>query len=427
MNEPSRSRPWSGDVNNAVAQQADALATNRKLLREIVTVGLLAAGAEVHYSCDSVVAGTVGDGINRWDSDTDLVFAAAGVAHSWMVLRLPEAAFGDLQLLIDLESSATGSSASIYISVAGYTGGSTTTRPAAPSANDEFEITWGGAQVLEVTNGPYTWHLLWAADGSAIRLFVERAAGDVVAVCLLETVARAPAEWFIPVAAGWTFATGGGAGESAMWSGGTLRGHHAGTGTTIALQAPLPSVATDLGGRTLLCPAQASLNVPGTPLGVFRDLYFVDVSIPNLRTYPAGTSRRWMTFDDMVVPWPGVSLGGDSANAAVVPFEIQEGALVAAAPAAGSLGATEEEARWTPIVLTVTVPDGYVAFVHGYFGADPSLRHVVYDGASFAPFFAEHSTVTVDGAQHTLTILPIGGWWAPPTLVPGVFLESGGA
>ncbi len=91
----------------------------------------------VDYSCDGVTAGVLADGVDRWDADTDLVFAAAGVAHSWIVLKQAGIA-ASFRLLLDLGVSTDARDINLYFSyTAGFTGGTTTARP---TATDEVLI-----------------------------------------------------------------------------------------------------------------------------------------------------------------------------------------------------------------------------------------------------------------------------------------------
>lgn len=93
----------------------------------------------VRYSCDGAVAGTAGDGVDRWTSTftpAKLVRAASGSAHSWMVLRNATAG---LECCIDLNSATDGAGAVVFARVAApFSGGSTTARPTAP-ALEEFQ------------------------------------------------------------------------------------------------------------------------------------------------------------------------------------------------------------------------------------------------------------------------------------------------
>lgn len=43
-------------------------------------------------------------------------------------------------------------------------------------------------------------------------------------------------------------------------------------------------------------------------------------------------------------------------------------------------------------------------------GSDPATWDLVYDGSSLAPAWEDHSSVVVDGADATFSLLPLGGW-----------------
>lgn len=106
--------------------------------------------------------------------------------------------------------------------------------------------------------------------------------------------------------------------------------------------------------------------------------------------------------------------------------------LYSATPA-GSLGATFEAARWTPIVVSFQVPIGSFAMVnvtaqqgasmhwHCAYRADKGSL-VAQDG--FSPLFRDLSTVAMDGLTVTLSLLPLGGWISSPEITPGVFTEA---
>jgi hypothetical protein len=74
--------------------------------------------------------GTTSGASDNWSTVADIVQAAAGVAHSWVVLQSPTALDGGTawQVCIDL-SSATTTQCIIAIAKTAFTGGSTTARP----------------------------------------------------------------------------------------------------------------------------------------------------------------------------------------------------------------------------------------------------------------------------------------------------------
>lgn len=58
-------------------------------------------------------------------------------------------------------------------------------------------------------------------------------------------------------------------------------------------------------------------------------------------------------------------------------------------------------------------------------GTEQEFWEVVYDGADFAPLFADDSTVDENAGVYTFTLIRTGGWAAAPTLVPIAIDTSG--
>lgn len=183
---PTLGKTWQFVPNFAIAATGTALGTNRTILLAIknflttdaaewvdnTNVATTAANLwTVRYSCDSVAAGAAGDGVDRWDSITDLVWANAASAHSWIVLR--NAAIGSTaEMLISCEAaSANGSNLTVCISpTAAFTGGTTTARP---TATDEIVVvnntTWGGVATVDTS---IKLHVMKSTDGECWRVFV---------------------------------------------------------------------------------------------------------------------------------------------------------------------------------------------------------------------------------------------------------------
>jgi hypothetical protein len=94
---------------------------------------MLANGWTVDGSCDSVANGI--DAVDRWASAANLVWAAAGVAHSWIVLHHPTRS---QRLLIDLSTGATSQHQTTQIwSSSSFSGGSNTAAPTTTAGNSQ--------------------------------------------------------------------------------------------------------------------------------------------------------------------------------------------------------------------------------------------------------------------------------------------------
>lgn len=199
-------KTWEFCPNYAIAATGTALGTNRTVIKWLVdnmttntaTLWRNASNAlvtpsglaTVDYSCDSVTAGTKGDGVNRWDSITDLVWANNGVAHSWVVLTL----YGTSQMLISLEGAAVnGNTITLVISPnAGFTGGTTTARP---TATDERALinntTWTGLS----SDGSVKVHLIKSTDGQCWRFLFGNGNQVSTAIILDKAVQFASPDW----------------------------------------------------------------------------------------------------------------------------------------------------------------------------------------------------------------------------------------
>jgi len=139
----------------------------------------------VYYSCDSAVAGSADDQVDRWGTtfdNTKVVRNSAGSAHSWFVLKSPSnfgvSGNGPYYLIIDYVGSDDYHADFIY-SKAAPTGGTTLVRP---TATDEF----GHAGIQTHSSfGSESWncHGLLSSDG-IFWLFVGKVGSGGVNLCL---------------------------------------------------------------------------------------------------------------------------------------------------------------------------------------------------------------------------------------------------
>jgi len=127
------------------------------------------------HSCDSVVAGTGGDGVNRWGAtfdDTKLVVSASGAtAKSWAVLSSPVAltALGvPFYLTIGMQGGASG----FYMAIS-KTLPSGGTVNVIPTATDTL-VLWNSSQTFaDVTAAAHKMHYVTAANG-AFHISIDR-------------------------------------------------------------------------------------------------------------------------------------------------------------------------------------------------------------------------------------------------------------
>lgn len=458
MHPPFARRRWVFDYANVVGYAGTALATNRALLLGLVAGLLAIPGVAVHYSSDGATAGAAGDGVNRWSDASDLVWANAGTAHSWIVLSLPPglryASPATAYLIIDLNfTSASGSLGTVLVAAA-VSGGSLTARP---TGTQEVAIGFAAGAANSILSpaaaAGYVWSLQWAQAGptaiggettvSAIRAFVVDE--DTKAVCAILVLEKAGAGMtgsvHDAVLGAWHANT---VGDHAMSpldasASGLLRAHLGGASVDIAaavrtfdgnIMEEGWGVTLDEDARRIVYPVDlVALSGPGTVIGRLDDIYATDGAALYTLSPPGATGRSWFSAGRWLVPHPAGSNpfgSGVEVEAAVFGESSSASHLVELAPVAGSsLGATRDVARWTPIEVTAVVGgEGVVPLVWGYFGADPAVRHVIFDGTAFTPFFEDGSTVTSTGGVYTFHLLPLGGWWDSPTIKVGSWREA---
>ncbi len=167
MASPTLTKTWAFDVNN-LPNSGNATTNAQSTLRGIKDkMKTLSSNPwTVAYSATDGAAGVVGDGVDRWAANTDLVWSAGN--HSWIVLKQTAIA-SNFQICIDL-AGVQDHMAFIISPSAGFTGGSIGARP---TATDEYEYRtsgklWGRAIVLATTIVGY--HVMMSSDGECTRV-----------------------------------------------------------------------------------------------------------------------------------------------------------------------------------------------------------------------------------------------------------------
>jgi hypothetical protein len=424
--EPTAERTYTVIPRVAVAQQGSLVATNRLFLRTIVNQ-LIAAGATCHYSCDSVTAGAAGDGINRWDADSDVVFGDAG-ARSWMVLELP-AGLGGMHLLIEATTdggSAADGDVNAHLAISGFTGGTTTTLPVPVDGAEPFAGTLtGGSGGNLPSAGNYAAHVnvVYATNGTSIRVIVTNDTNDaVISLLLLETLGGGPAAYVLPYTGTWY------SGDAPA----DLVSFVQWPSWRATLGDPAIAVMVTLGFSAGIIPDYiVSTNGDGSyhlfPVGVFEgtggwhgyipDLFFLVNDTTTVHTtLPSGTGRRWACFGSIVVPWDGATdLGGGSINGDPILMAAAGGAGGATPPTITDISptpSTQLASRQTPIVLTVqdAAPGLRLAVLTLRYTTIPGT-FVVHDGTAFQyPFDSATAQRVATATGYTYTLLPRGGW-----------------
>lgn len=314
MPVPSLAKTWQFNVNQAFVALGSALADNRRILRlhiKDALVGMALLPWTVRYSCDSVTAGTAGDAVDRWDSDADLVWANAGSAHSWIVLRQTGVG-ATFELLISLEnSSASGNTLTLVVSPsAAFTGGTTTARPTATDEDVRLSsATWGGVASSD-QNAKV--HVMVSTDGQCSRVIV-CTAGFAQTFWLFDKAQNPVTGWTAPsvaIALGAsgstvltyanlnTTASAGGRGVSNMTM--FLSGEAANSSLIGVLQAFVNDLDSghNMGPIGLLSATTSNRGRHGS----LFDLWWGPQVVADGDTY--GT-KTFVQFGDVIFPWDG--------------------------------------------------------------------------------------------------------------------------
>jgi hypothetical protein len=317
---PTLSKTWQFNVNNAQAAQGTALADHRKLLRAIknALIGFATNAWALRYSCNSTTAGTAGDGVDRWSSDTDLVWANAGTAHSWVVLRQTGIAT-NFEMLISCEAAnGSGNTLTLVISPsAAFTGGSTTARP---TATDEIvlisNVAWSGIGSADLS---LRWSVMQSTDGQCTRVIICNS-GAVSAYWIIDKPANPTTGWSNPsvlfaAAASPTVAVlAGSAAPGRMRSGSTTGNVQMlceGNNVTLGpIDTTWGNIANEISSEWPMVPiafASITVGVRGRH-GTFQDLWFGSVSVSSGDTYPNDSSNQFAEFGCLILPWNGGSV-----------------------------------------------------------------------------------------------------------------------
>lgn len=353
MSVPAFLRTWQFQVDQVVAPQGATLSTNQALMFALkqstkgVGAWTDAAGAvtassgnwDVRSSSDGVGGFGNNDGVDRWVTGANLIWAAAGTNHSWIVLRQTGIAT-NFEVCIDL-SNALSATATIAVSfTAGFGSAALGTATARPTATDERVLisnaSWGGPN----GNTPQALHVLKTADGSALRVIVTRASnngsgGWTVLFWGFELPVVSNAAWTSPSAA-WAFGssavnpssgldtvanlstaantwsrTPGGTNFQSTWSGEATQQHNLLTsayGSASGGQQNVSDVSRE-GPLFAVGLYSTTVNARG-PNGVLVDIRIGLENIStafgqaNGRTYPdVAPLRQWAQFGDFVHPW----------------------------------------------------------------------------------------------------------------------------
>jgi hypothetical protein len=205
MTLPVLDKTWQFNVNNVLRTTGTALGDNQKLLRAVknAMIGFGLGAWTVRGSSDAATFGL--DNVDRWTTDAKLVWANAGVNHSWIVLK--NTALGaNVELCLDLRSTVPSRIDAVmsFGSAFGAGGGSGGSLTARPTSTDEVVVNGGAAGGWDYhglganTTFDCTWHVLHSTDGQATRIFYCRYTNVCAMWANFDKVKNAPGGWAVP-------------------------------------------------------------------------------------------------------------------------------------------------------------------------------------------------------------------------------------
>lgn len=312
---PTLTKTWQFNVNQLIAYTGNLLDTNRlfHLTYKNTLTGFASSPWAMRYSCNSVTAGTPGDGVDRLTTAANFVFGNIGAAHSWYVLRQTGTG-SNTELLVSLESaSSNGQSAFIAMSPnAGFTGGSTTLKP---TATDSVTMYSGTGWLINGTP-TYRLHAQLSTDGQCTRIF-NYDGGTTRNVLIIDKPYLPTAGWSNPVVG--FAAVGSALLASYMCSPlGNLSANINGTpslimATSEGVASQLLSantaclLANEISGEWPMFPAGIASITTGTRgrHGTFQDLWFGSNNVNSGDTYPNSPSNEFAQFSNLILPWNG--------------------------------------------------------------------------------------------------------------------------
>lgn len=314
---PTLVKTWQHNVNNQITAQGTALADNRKLLRSIknAMIGFGTNPWTVRYSCDSSSAGSAGDGVDKWAADSNLVWAAAGSAHSWIVLRQTGIAT-NFELLLSCEGAAAGGNVlTIVVSPsAAFTGGSTTARP---TATDEIVLINGASWSGISSDISSRWSVQQSTDGQSTRVII-CASGAPTAYWLLEKPANPTTGWSNPsvfaavassptIAALTSTATPPWRMRSGSTTGNVTANVEGNNNALLPSDATVGNIANEIDSGWPMFPIGFACYTTGIRgrHGSINDLWMGSSSVASGDTYPGDASNQFAQFGILIFPWNG--------------------------------------------------------------------------------------------------------------------------
>lgn len=317
---PTLENTWQFSVNNVETAGGTALASYQKAMFRLkaILVGFASNAWTVVASSNGTVANTS----DNWTSAASIVFASSG-ARSWIVLKQTGIA-SNFQILISCFGSTTGQQIVFKVSPsAGFTG--LTSVSADPTATDSYDgSTQGtGIQWMGTHAAPFQTvvHGQMSSDGARTRV-----AFCVGAACrgflMIDKLANPATGMTNPTNTLWVQTTSSGSAPVATTlfavspvargsDGGTVMSYNfttEGYGSTTIVQT-FTTVANQISSEwplTGIGSASATATKTGRH-GRISDAWAGSAAgtIVDGSTYPADSSRQFIQFGQLVLPWNG--------------------------------------------------------------------------------------------------------------------------
>jgi hypothetical protein len=324
---PSKTKTWQFNVNNARGGSGSRNTDDQLVLFFYKTA--ITTFASYGWTCsgssNSIASGM--DGVDRWVSSANLIWATAPTAHSWIVLRQTGIS-SHFEVCFDL-SYLDYTTMNIVVSTIGFgaanggTDGSINNRP---TATDEYSVYtylahWIDSNVSGTQS--YKCHCMQSNDGQCTRFYAcNIATGKVVTLICFEKPQYPISGWSDP----WFSMVKGSADRTlssaklTYWNDNAIVKFRQGGINTQAYLSSIFCISSCLAEQAaggVVNSLTGEWPFYGTKLysegpamnrgkvGVPFDLYYGPLTLTNGDQFDASPSRMWSFINDLIIPWNG--------------------------------------------------------------------------------------------------------------------------
>ena len=326
---PKLKKTWQFSVNNYLAASGNLVTDFQKLMFAIKGL-LIGTGTRPWTVVSSSDSASVANS-DLWVASTNLVWGMVGSVHSWIVLKQANI-LSNFQVCIALNPNAGWAPDPIQQGIrvavspaAGFTGGTTLTRP---TATDEIVIkdgSWLGSNNTGYWFYPYAGsfsrvvHAIVSSDGACTRIIMH-GSGTAYSLWLFDALAEAPTEMPYPfVVDMWADMSNASRlryvdlndvpNAHGTYPGGARLDYYlTAEGYNSSTIGELLTVVNDLSGQWPLMGVGVACEQAGAHgrLGSLYDLWWGSTGVGEGNTYPNDGTRAFAQFGHLVFPWSGV-------------------------------------------------------------------------------------------------------------------------